>query len=65
MNAKRTAAIVNIVFEKILKAASRYSESSSRFMVSNEKVEKVVNPPQKPIVKKSFVSRLIILFVSK
>ena len=36
--------------------AKRYSESCNRLIVSKEKVEKVVNPPQKPIVKNIFSS---------
>ena len=35
-------------FKNILPKASRYSVSLRRLKVSNEKVEKVVSPPQKP-----------------
>lgn len=42
------------MFKKIFNPAKTNWESRNKFMVSNENVEKVVNPPQNPTPKNSF-----------
>ena len=47
------------VLAKIFTNPRKICESLNRFIVSNENVEKVVNPPQNPIVKNIFNWALI------
>lgn len=41
-----------MTFKKTLVTANKYSDSFKRLKVSSEKVENVVKPPQKPMVRK-------------
>ena len=55
MYAKKTPSKHNTTLKITFIVARKYSESLIRLKVSREKVEKVVNPPQKPIVNRIFI----------
>ena len=65
MYAKKTPSKHNTTLKITFIVARKYSESLIRLKVSREKVEKVVNPPQKPIVRNNLDCWLINSFSSK
>lgn len=65
MYAKNTAANESTTFKIILAPAKKNSEFLNKLTVSNENVEKVVNPPQNPVVNKILVCDVINLLLSK